>query len=489
MKNRVVVLGAGVAGHTASSYLRKGLGKDYEVVVVTPNSDYNYIPSNIWVGTGRMHHKRVHFPLAPIYKKAGIDYRQAKAVTFHPEGDRETEKPYVVIEYTAGDKQGKQEKLTYDYLVNATGPKLNFNGTEGLMPGTNKVVSVCSWKHADEAAKELKKIIERLKNGEKLKILIGLGHPMATCQGAAFEYVLNVEHELRRQKVRDNAEIFFITNENKSGEFGVGGMSMEIPTVLELLTGEDLGRILFEDRGITAIEQAGVYKVEDGKAYYENIAGEYKTQDFDFAMLIPQFTGHGFKAYDKNNQDITDKLFAPNGFMKVDADYTSKPYEEWSVKDWPDTYQNPYYKNIFAPGIAFAPPHTMSKPNISKNGTTIFPTPPRTGMPSGISARVVADNIIHMAKNNTDELVHKANMGNLGAICVASAGYGWKNGSAISMTMFPIVHDYNRYPELGRQRNLTTGQMGLAGHWIKYALHVLFKYKAKLKPFWWLIPE
>jgi len=31
--------------------------------------------------------------------------------------------------------------------------------------------------------------------------------------------------------------------------------------------------------------------------------------------------------------------------------------------------------------------------------------------------------------------------------------------------------------------------MGLAGHWIKYALHVAFKYKAKLKPFWWLIPE
>ena len=67
--------------------------------------------------------------------------------------------------------------------------------------------------------------------------------------------------------------------------------------------------------------------------------------------------------------------------MIVDADYTTKPYEEWSVQDWPETYQNPSYANIFAPGIAFAPPHSISKPRKSKNGTDIFPSPPRTGMP------------------------------------------------------------------------------------------------------------
>jgi hypothetical protein len=38
--------------------------------------------------------------------------------------------------------------------------------------------------------------------------------------------------------------------------------------------------------------------------------------------------------------------------MIVDADYTPKPYEEWTVQDWPETYQNPSYPNIFAPGIA-----------------------------------------------------------------------------------------------------------------------------------------
>ena len=35
-------------------------------------------------------------------------------------------------------------------------------------------------------------------------------------------------------------------------------------------------------------------------AHYENLDGEYKSENYDFAMLIPAFSGHGFKAFDKN---------------------------------------------------------------------------------------------------------------------------------------------------------------------------------------------
>ena len=87
---RVVILGAGVSGHTAALYLKRRLGKRHEVVVVSPNSKWNWIPSNIWVGVGRMSASKVVFPLAPIYRRKGIDFRQAKAVTLHPEGDAES---------------------------------------------------------------------------------------------------------------------------------------------------------------------------------------------------------------------------------------------------------------------------------------------------------------------------------------------------------------------------------------------------------------
>lgn len=40
--SKIVVLGAGIAGHTAASQLRKKLGKQHEVLVVSPNSNYQW---------------------------------------------------------------------------------------------------------------------------------------------------------------------------------------------------------------------------------------------------------------------------------------------------------------------------------------------------------------------------------------------------------------------------------------------------------------
>ena len=484
--SKIVILGAGISGHVAASHLRRKLGKEHEVLVVSPNSNYQWIPSNIWVGVGRMKSKEILFPLTPLYKKKNIGFKQAKVVSFHPEGDSIEEKPYVMVEYVAGYEKEQQEKVTYDYLINGTGPKLAFDLTEGLNPGTNKAYSVCTYNHAEHAWQGLEALIEEMKKGKKAKILIGTGHAKATCQGAAFEYILNVEQELRRLKVRDMAEITWISNEFQLGDFGMDGMLLSYGS--KTMPSYEMVEMVFKDRGIKWILGAGVTKIEDGIAHYENLEGEYKSENYDFAMLIPSFSGHGFKAFDKNQEEITEKLF--KGFMIVDADYSAKPYEQWSVKDWPETYQNPSYPNIFAPGIAFAPPHPISKPRKSKNGTDITPSPPRTGMPSGITAKIVADNIIDSIKQNQISLHHKGSMGNMGAACIASAGYGFTSGSGISITTYPIVPDYEKFPNSqGRQLGKTFGEIGLAGHWLKLLLHYAFIYKAKMKPFWWLIPE
>ena len=484
--SKIVVLGAGISGHVAASHLRRKLSKKHEVIVVSPNSNYQWIPSNIWVGIGRMKPQDILFPLAPLYKKKDITFKQAKVETFHPEGDLELNKPYVIVEYVDDENKGKKEKITYDYLINSTGPKLNFEATEGLNPGMNKTYSVCTYTHADHAWKALNELIKVMKQGKKTKILIGTGHAKSTCQGAAFEYILNVEKELHKHNVRDKAEITWIANEHELGDFGMDGMLLSYGSMT--LKSREMVEMIFEDRGIKWIIGAGVNKIENGIAHYETLDGEYKSETYDFAMLIPAFSGHEFKAYNKNNEDITEKLF--KGFMIVDADYTPKPYEEWSVQDWPETYQNPSYPNIFAPGIAFAPPHAISKPRLSKNGTPISPSPPRTGMPSGITAKLVADNIIDTIKSGNSSLKHKGSMGNMGAACIASAGYGMTKGSGISITTFPIVPDYNKYPNThGRKLGKTFGEIGLAGHWLKLALHYAFLYKAKMKPFWWLIPE
>ena len=80
-------------------------------------------------------------------------------------------------------------------------------------------------------------------------------------------------------------------------------------------------------------------------------------------------------------------------------------------------------------------------------------------------------------------------MARMGAACIASAGAGMLRGSAVSMTVYPIIPDFKTYPETGRSLRYTSGEIGLAGHWIKYLLHFGFLYKAKANPLWQVIPE
>jgi sulfide:quinone oxidoreductase len=174
--------------------------------------------------------------------------------------------------------------------------------------------------------------------------------------------------------------------------------------------------------------------------------------------------------------------------MKVDADYTPRPYEQWTAQDWPKTYQSPAYPNVFAAGIAFAPPHAISRPRQTPGGAPIAPAPPRTGMPSAMIGKTVARNVVDMVRGEGAPR-HTASMAAMGAACVASAGANPFTGTAASMTVFPIVPDFERYPEYGRDLDQTFGEIGLAGHWIKILLHHLFIYKARLRPGWSLIPE
>jgi sulfide:quinone oxidoreductase len=71
------------------------------------------------------------------------------------------------------------------------------------------------------------------------------------------------------------------------------------------------------------------------------------------------------------------------------------PNDQWRAEDWPRTYQSSRFANVLGIGIgiAFVPPHAISTPRTSPNGTVIAPAPPRTGMPSAVMGRQVARSI------------------------------------------------------------------------------------------------
>ena len=483
---RTVILGAGIAGHTAALHLRRQLGKEHEVVVVAPNSQWNWIPSNIWVGVGQMTSQQVTFPLAPVYRRKGIEFHQALAFELHGAGGPEHTRPYVTARYTDPERSGEVGDLEYDFLINATGPKLNFAATPGLGPDGH-TWSVCTATHASQTSKEFAKVIQRLKAGQHQTLLIGMGHGTCTCQGAAFEYTFNVEHELVKEGVRDLAEVIYITNEEHLGDFGMDGMNFGHKG--EVITSQSFTESIFKERGVKAILSAHIDHIDAGLAHYELVDGTKGSQPFDFAMLLPPFRGADLQAFDRQGNDITSEIFAPSGFMKVDGDYSPKPYEEWMASDWPSTYQSVQYDNVWAAGIAFAPPHQMSRPRTSPNGTVIAPAPPRTGMPSGTIGKAVAMSIAERIKHGTRAKVHTASMAQMGAACIASAGKGWRTGTAAAMTVFPIIPDKQKYGSAGRDTQQTYGEIGLSAHWMKVMLHYLFIYKAKARPFWYLIPE
>lgn len=479
----VLVLGAGIAGHTATAYLKRRLGSEHKIKVISPSQYFTWIPSNIWVGVGRMSESQVRFSLKPLYDRWKVEFYQAQAIELFPEGNHQHQKSFVRA--LSIENKNTTVDVEYDYLVIATGPKLNYEATPGL---EDYAYSVCSTTHAQKAWEGLTKVFEEASNGKRQRIVVGTGHPTATCQGAAFEYALNIAFESRVRKLDELIEIIWITNEYEVGDFGMNGAFVKRNGYV-VHTREFTESILAENN-IKWIKRAGVKKLEKGKLYYELIDGTEHSLDFDFAMLIPQFTGVPLKAFDKAGNLINDKLFSSNGFVKVDADYTPKEFEEYSINDWPSTYQNPNYDNIYAIGIAFAPPHSISKPMKSPNGTYIYATPPRTGMPSGVMGKIVALNIANRIKYGRDyPHKHKASMGKMGAACIISAGYGLFKGSAATLTVNPIVPDWDRYPQYGRNLNYTIGEIGLSSHWTKLFLHYMFLYKAKGKPFWWLIPE
>lgn len=126
---------------------------EHQVVVVSPKPTWNWVPSNIWVGTGSMPREKVVFELRPLYEKYGIDFRQAAAHNIYPEGTEDNPRPQVEFEYTDPAHKGQTDRVEFDYLINATGPKLNFAATPGLGPDGGYTQSVCTDAHAEVAVR------------------------------------------------------------------------------------------------------------------------------------------------------------------------------------------------------------------------------------------------------------------------------------------------------------------------------------------------
>jgi sulfide:quinone oxidoreductase len=345
----VVIIGASIGGLPAAYESRTLLDRKHKVTVISNVDYFQFVPSNPWVAVGWRTRKDITFPLGPVLKKKNIEFIHAAADRIEPERNR--------VMTTKGE-------VPYDYLIIATGPKLNFPAVPGLGP-SGYTQSVCTVDHADQAWGMYQSFLK-----DPGPIVVGAAQG-ASCFGPAYEMAFILDADLRQKRLRRKVTIYFVTPEPYIGHMGLAGVGKS----RRLMEDE------FAEHSIKAMTNASIKEVQPGKLLLD----DGQEVPFRYSMFIPPFAGVDAVA-------STAGLCNPKGFVNIDG------------------YQaNPKYKNIYAVGVCVAIPPVEA---------TAVPTgAPKTGymIESMVSAAV------HNIKADIDnDPKHETATWN--AICLADMG-------------------------------------------------------------------
>jgi sulfide:quinone oxidoreductase len=350
---RIVVIGGSFAGLTGALEAKRKLGGEHEVVLISKTENFVYIPSLIWVPFGWREIEDISIPIRPVLDKAGVEFVLADVTRVEPENKK--------IITSAGD-------YDYDYLLVASGVSLRFDLIEGLGPDGN-TYSVCTPSHAEEARAGWEKLIKN-----PGPVIVGASQG-ASCMGAGYEFLFNLEYAARKAGVRDKIDITWITPEPFLAHFGIGGMA----------GGEVMLRSFMKMFNINFIVNSEIEKITKE----EVVLKDGRRLPYKYSMIIPPFNGANFV---RNSGDLGDE----KGFIPVDDSYRHKKYPE-----------------IFAAGLAVAVPLPFTTP--------VALGIPKTGFPSEESAKIASHNIVRLIRGE-DKLKVKP-WGKIPGLCVMDAGH------------------------------------------------------------------
>lgn len=358
---RIVVLGAGIGGVPMAFEMKEVVKKKHEVIVISDSPTFHFVPSNPWVPPKWRKPEDLKIELAPVMKKKGIEFIQKAAVKLDPVNNKV--------------HLADNSSVDYDYLIIATGPRLAFDEVPGLGP-EGYTSSVCHVDHAALAAQDWDKFMD-----DPGPIVVGAVQG-ASCFGPAYEYLMILETELRKRKIRDKVPMTFVTSEPYIGHLGLGGVG-DTKGLLESA---------LRDKTIKWITNAKVDRIEDGMMYVTEVDdnGEEKAKHelpFKHSMMLPAFTG-----VDAVRSVEAEGLVNPRGFVIVD-----------------EHQRNPTFKNIYSVGVCIALPPVEKTP--LPVGT------PKTGY-------MIESMVTATAHNIRDELEGKepSDVPSLSALCLADLG-------------------------------------------------------------------
>ena len=398
----IVIIGAGVAGVPAAYELRSKIGKNHRITVVNNREHFEFTPSNPWVGVGWRSNEQIIVPLRKPLSRRDIDFMSSPLVEIDPVGN--------------GLKLADGTSLEYDFLIIATGPSLAFDAIPGLGPMQGYTQSVCTVDHASQAHDEYQKLLQN-----PGPVVIGAAQG-ASCFGPAIEYVMIVDRDLCKRKLRHKVPMTYVTSEPYVGHLGLGGVG-DTKGILEAE---------MRMRHIRWICNASIDHVEQGvmHVHEHDSSGAIIKQHqlpFSYSMILPSFRGI-------DPLMNIEGLVNPKGFVTIDQ------------------YQrNTTFTNIYSAGVCVAIPPVEVTP--VPTGT------PKTGYMIESMVGAITHNIaLELSGKSPDET------GTWNAVCLADLG-----NTAIAFAAIPQIPP----------RNVTWARKGKWAHIAKIGFEKYFMRKIR----------
>lgn len=394
--NRIVVLGSNFGGATAAMELKRKLGDQADLSVISPNENFTYVPSLIWVPFGKRKLSDISFPIKPIIEKQKIKFIQDVAVRVDPENNQ------VITQ--------KNGTVSYDYLVVSTGIQMNFDIVENLNPEKGYIENIVIPKYGERAYKKFNELVDN-----PGPVVVGATQG-ASCMGAAYEYLFNMDKELRKRNVRDKVTLTWFTPEPFLGHFGIGGIA----------GGQTMLETFMKMYNIKWYTNASIEKIEKENIYLK----DGTVLPYKMAMVMPPFIGTEAM---KNSKELVDE----KGFVICN-----------------EGYQHVTYKNVYAVGLA-----------VEVNAPFKCQVPfgvPKTGFPTEVSAKLAVENIVNDIKGK--HILKTRPWGKIPGVCVMDAGH--KEVIILSDHLF-------------KPRNFAMMIPNIFNHWSKLLIEKYFLFKFK----------